>query len=180
MTNQPAQVRPAGRRLIAVGVGRDESGSAALRWAVAEARRGDALHTVHAYPPLSLRGSSWSPVLQANDARRVDAGWIIARAVTAVRSTHPKIEVGGSAIEGAPLAALTDLFQLVDLVVVGGDDTPSPAAPATTFGRTLAGRSSCPVVIVPTTTDADEVSRAQVPVALLLGPPPTATAPGDG
>jgi hypothetical protein len=170
MTNESTRSRTT-RRLIAVGVGAGEAASAALAWAAAEARPGDAVHVVHAYTPLSLDGSSWAPVAQAKDDLRAHARLVVARATTALRASHPQIEIDGSAIEAAPLAALADMSRIVDLVVVGASAPGGSATPArdARLGWSLADQSSCPVVIVPPATDPGGKDRCRRPVALLLG-----------
>jgi len=154
-------------RLIAVGVRDAEASRAALVWAATEAAGdGSELHVLHCYELLALDGSSWAPVVQANDALRAGARHIVNESEHVARSSAPGVEISGSAVRGAVGAALTDLSRLVDLVVVG-ESARNP------LRDQLAATVRCPLVVVPDTdVSADDpivvaVDRHDLPLDAL-------------
>lgn len=152
-----------------MGVDDTEESAAALRWAAAEARPGvDALHVVHAFALLSFAESSWTPAVQANDARRASARTLVNTVIRHTRARRPGVDVDGSAIVGAPVPVLADLSQIADLVVIGGvsGDGTGRRGPGRHIGRRVATRAACPIVVVP--DGAVPTSAPTRPVAVLL------------
>lgn len=144
-------------RSIAVGVRDAEASRAALVWAAAEASTDRSeVHVVHCYDLLALEGSTWPPVVQANDGRRADARHTVNLSQHVVRSCASGVEVSGSAVRGDVTDALIDLSRLVDLVVVG-ESTRNP------LRDRLAAAAHAPVVVVP---DADVSADDPIVVAV--------------
>jgi nucleotide-binding universal stress UspA family protein len=142
-----------------------------MLWAAQDARPGlDEIHVVHAYRPLSLTGCAWAPAVRASDARRSEARHVVAAAVTTIRAARPGINVDGSAIEGRPIDVLTDISELVDIVVIGGGQSRVAAASrvASDVPSRIVAQAVCPVVVVPCVDRDDELVVERGPVALLL------------
>lgn len=131
-----------------VGVDGSAPSEAALRWALARARRdGAALELVHV---VDLDEIGDDPVALADAGDR--ARQLLADEVDRIRAAHPDLRVGASLLEGSVSWALTTAATADDVLVVGTHKT------GYNTGRVLGSRSvqiaaasPCVLIVIPVT-----------------------------
>jgi hypothetical protein len=102
---------------------------------------------------------------------------VVARALQRARSSHPGLELDGSAVAGLPADVLMEFSDVVDLIVVADDEHRAPALPATVAA--LVSRTHCPVVVVPSGhPQAEQDARPVTVLVDEMGLPQTAIAFG--
>jgi hypothetical protein len=148
----PAAVGDTGRsaapRLIAVGISDMERDAGVLEWADDEARAtGGVIHVVHAFDALLAEESGWEPLRRAHAVRRSDAITLVSRAVQRLRARDHAADIDGSAVAGPVLDILAEFSEVVAMLVIGADE-PSARGDHHVAAR-LAGRTDCPIVVVP-------------------------------
>jgi nucleotide-binding universal stress UspA family protein len=146
-------------RRIVVGVDASEGASAALRWAIDEARlRGTRLRAVYAwtltYPPGEGYGYILGPPAGAahdgmSDQRRA-AEQVLERAAARLRTEAAGLDFERHVIEGPAAEVLVDASAHADLLVVGSRGHGGFASLLLgSVSQHCAHHASCPVVIVP-------------------------------
>jgi len=144
--SQHRAVRPAGRRVIGVGIRQVRRDAAALRWAMFDARpEQDVVEVLHAVERVSGAASS---------------GWDeIAAAVAVASRQRPGVAVIGAPTAGSAEQVLQAESDQLAMLVLGEDD---PAAPHRRIAAHLHRTAQCPVVCVP--PGAEIVDRLPVTV----------------
>ncbi len=120
----PVAVIPAAgvapRRGVVVGVDREESSTAALDFAVAEALAlAEPLTVVYSWslPASPSVEYAWSPEIV--NSIRADAEDYVSETVRALIAANPGVEVSGYAVQGVPVLALVHRAETASLLVVG-------------------------------------------------------------
>lgn len=150
---RPAPASP-GTHAVLVGVDGSEASTAALDWAVAEARHSSrALRVLHA---LEIRGATASPMVVAPLAWD-DPYWPLRDARERVVTSAPDLALTTEQTTETATQVLVRLSHEVDLLVVG--TSRQSLVGAAVLGSTAAGvaaHAACPVVVVrePVATDA--------------------------
>jgi nucleotide-binding universal stress UspA family protein len=149
----------AGNGAIVVGVDGSTSARQALNWAVSEAvATHRPLHIVHCftgplmkYPLVTLSSEPPDGGFEAAAQR------LLADARKRATSAGPGIvKVTSELVLGAPASALLAQAQDAELLVVGGRGPDGFAGlPERSVGGALAAHASCPLVVVPSTSDCD-------------------------
>lgn len=145
---------------IVVGVEPGEHTSAALEWAVSEARlRGASLELVHAWSfvPMTTPADSglvpvpWSENVELLDAARQSADETLAHIADEAVGDADDIDVILSSVEGSPADALLSAAAGADLLVVGNRGRGNiTSALLGSVSSDVADHAPCPVVIVRT------------------------------
>lgn len=147
--DQDEPPRSGARGRVVVGVGEQAAGSAAVRFAVEEARRrGVPVEAVRAWECPEHR-SAGHPPLAGEPARlhRQQAGETL---VAALRDLPADVELHGRTVEGHPRTVLVEASRDAGLLVVGA--TPRHGHHGLRLGRVAHGvlhHAACPVVVVP-------------------------------
>ncbi|MFF8670055.1 universal stress protein [Streptomyces sp. NPDC015242] len=143
------QATPPVRGRVVVGVGDDAKDSAAVRFAVEEARRrGVALEAVRAWR-CPAHETTDHPLL-AGEPARLHEEKAAEELATAVQDVPADVEVRRRTVEGHAREVLVDASHEADLLVVGARRRPGHRGPQ--LGRIAHGalhRSACPVAVVP-------------------------------
>ncbi|MFD8084522.1 universal stress protein [Kitasatospora sp. NPDC059722] len=152
------------RRRIVVGVNGSPGSRAALRWAIAEARRtGAGLLAVHAWQsPVgerrALRYPDWPPVVEAREA----AADVLAAAMELAFAAG--VVADGELVRGAAAAALVRIADREGgLLVLGTGTRTGRFRAARGRGRVAAHclkHARCPVLTVPPTAERSEATPA--------------------
>jgi nucleotide-binding universal stress UspA family protein len=147
------------KRRIVVGVDASEGATAALRWAVAEARlRKSRLRAVYAWTLSYPRGEGYSYLVGALDAvpysgmsdQHQAAEELLERATAQVRREADGVEIEHHVIEGPAAEVLVGAAAEADLLVVGSRGHGGFVGLLLgSVSQQCAHRASCPVVIVP-------------------------------
>ena len=129
-----------------VGVDGSASSTRALDWAARRvAQRGGRLRllcVVDLAFGADVYGSQFDPV--------ENASWVIDQAGGHLALHHPGLDVTGDWVDGRPTNELVKASAAADLLVVGTDKSPDRDGPRIgTLPLNLAGRSHCPVAVIP-------------------------------
>ena len=111
-------VDPQHKGLVVVGIDGSEESSAALEWAVNDARRRNA--TVRAVTGWDIPWTIMINPTQTESDYGHDAQKMLNRVVEKFRASHPDVEIETLLVQNKPALALTDAAQDADLLVVGG------------------------------------------------------------
>ena len=150
MESQAGGMEPQQRRRVLVGVDGSDGSRRALRWAVDEAGRRDAvLEAVTVWQSPSGFGDTFGAhvdetrVAQAA-AERLD------ETIAEVAGDDPSVPIEPVVLEGDPARVLCERSAAADLLVVGSlGHSPLSSAVLGSVSRRCAEESPCPVVIVP-------------------------------
>lgn len=120
-------------RCVIAGIDGSEPGLAAARWAAREARlRGSGLRLIHVWPP-----DPYAPP-------------VLDRVVSELALRHPGLEVRGEQADGRAPDVLADAGRTADLLVLGSRGLGGfPGLLLGSVALETAGRSPCPVALVP-------------------------------
>lgn len=150
---------------VTVGVDGSESSTHALDWAAREAvQRGARLHVVKAYM-IPVYAAEFVPVYPSVDAEELRNAHVAAveQQLKAARSRFPELPIDVSIELGSATETLIVSAEESDLVVAGSHGAGSIAALFLgSVAHSLAHRSPCPAVLVPTGTIANGVERIVV------------------
>jgi nucleotide-binding universal stress UspA family protein len=156
---------PTARPPVVVGVDGTDQAIPALRWGAFEALRRDTeLVALHAF------GSSWqvAPYAPAHVSLAPDsaARRAVARLDRCVRTAfggHPPVPVRTVCDSRRPVPALLDHGKRAALLVLGAQTDPvSGGATLGPIARDCLRRAPCPVVLLPTNSDAAQLSDVPV------------------
>ncbi|MGO4201926.1 universal stress protein [Rhodococcus sp. TAF43] len=141
----------AGRGAIVVGVDESEAAFDALHWAAGVARRRRMpLHVAHVLPTPGVYLSEAAVLIQAQFTEQLDeaAHRVLARARQELGAVHPGVEFTTGIYPGPPSAALLDVADEAELLVLGatGAGTIGAALVGST-GQRVANHARCPVVV---------------------------------
>jgi len=135
-------------RRIVVGMDGSPAAAEALKWAVAEARLGDAvIEVVYAWDPSPIVATGLPPLdwSQLRDAAEEHARVIVRRAV----GEDPGVEITTTVAVGRPQEALVEASAEADLLVVGSRGGGGLAGIAIgSVGHHCAEHAECPVLVV--------------------------------
>lgn len=153
-------------RRIVVGVDGSASARKALQWAVKEAEAWEAeLTAIAAVPMASGAGAlAWLPAAVDRDQVLFDVRSGLDRAVAEALEGRSGIEVRRHALDGNPAELMAEFSTAVDLVVVGsrGRGGFSGLLLGSTSQAVLS-HASCPVMVVPSRSHKEAVSRTSTP-----------------
>ncbi len=153
-------------RRIVVGVDGSSSARKALQWAVQEAEAWDAeLTAVAAVPMASGAGAlAWLPAAVDRDQVLADVRSGLDHAVAEALEGRSGIEVRRHALDGNPAELMAEFSTAVDLIVVGsrGRGGFSGLLLGSTSQAVLS-HASCPVMVVPSRSKKEAVSRTSTP-----------------
>ena len=164
---------------IVVGVDGSAAATAAVRWAAGEAAmRNVGLTIVHASPPVMPESSliAWTGPTPAEVLRAQDehAHRVLDDAAVTARDAAPGVRVHTTAIVAAPVAALLDLAEQTQMMVVGRRGRLSLAG--VSFGSVstaMVHRARCPVAVIHDDPDREAVSP-EAPVVVGIDGSPSA------
>jgi nucleotide-binding universal stress UspA family protein len=135
------------RPRIVVGVDGFEASTAALRWAIGQARlTGAVVEAVTAWQIPA--GSRWLPAADVPDYQE-DAACVLAEAVAQMYAIDPDVQVCPRVVEGRAGPVLVDAAEGADLLVVGSRGHAGLAeAMLGSVGQYCVHYAPCPVVIM--------------------------------
>jgi len=166
-----------GQAAIVVGVDGSTSARDALDWAVAEARAMHRpLHIVHCFTgPLMEYPLVTSVSEPPDDGFQAAAERLLADALKRATSAGPGVRVTSELVLGAPASALLGQAHDAELLVVGGGPNGVAGFPGMSVGVDLAAHAACPLVVVPSRSDADlRPAAGRIVVGVDLAHLPTA------
>lgn len=154
---------------VVVGVDGSEQATTAVRWATREAaRRGVALHVVHAWVwPLYRVSLNAPPGAPFAGGLRAAAEQVLADAVATARETDPRVEVDTELVVGEPATALLRAAEAASLLVVGNRGIGGFAGLLLgSTGVSASARAACPVVVVRGDVDHGVSAGGTAPVVV--------------
>lgn len=138
--------------VLVVGVDGSPESEAALSWGLAEAgRRGLAVELVYALA-VPVISDAYGMMLTRPDLDELimHSEQVLAAALAAAQAAAPELSIGSRMASGPPAAVLVDTSRNAGMVVVGTRGTSALAGHSLgSVSIRLAGRSICPVVVVP-------------------------------
>jgi nucleotide-binding universal stress UspA family protein len=134
---------------VVVGIDGSAHSAAALRWAIAEARRRDApLMAVHAWQPAFVGGDSFLPVPAESDAMAEVAQHLVERLLGAEDTTGVTVHTS-EVCQGAAVALLDAAADASVLVVGSRGQGGFAGLLLGSVSQHLARHAPCPTVVVP-------------------------------
>jgi len=168
MSTGAAEAAPADNQVV-VGVDGSEQATTAVQWATREAaRRGVALHLVHAWVwPLYRVSLDAPPGAPFGVGLRAAAEQVLADAVATARETDSRVEVDTELVVGEPATALLRAAEAAGLLVVGNRGIGGFAGLLLgSTGVSASARAACPVVVVRGDVDRGVSAGGTAPVVV--------------